>query len=52
MPAIEKSGVIVNVLDMPYVFLPDGTAVKGDIVTIEYHSNTEGNFNGVNPYKK
>ncbi len=45
MPAIEKSGVVVNVITEPYVFLPNGTAVKGNIITIEHHQNFEGNFN-------
>ncbi len=45
MPAIDKSGVRVNVIDLPYTFLPNGSALKGDIITIEYHNNFEGNFN-------
>lgn len=45
MPAIDKAGIIVNALTYPYEFLPDGTATRGGIITIESHLNFEGNFN-------
>ena len=48
MPAIDKAGVIVNQLDYPYDFLPDGTATRAGIITIESHLNFSGNFNDPN----
>lgn len=45
MPAIDKSGVVVNSLDYPYNFLPDGSAIRAGIISIVSHLNFEGNFN-------
>lgn len=47
MPAIEKSGVNVNVLNVGYVQYPDGTARREDnYVEMFSHRHFEGNFNG------
>ncbi len=48
MPAIDESGVILNALVYPYEFQPDGSAIKGGIITLESHQNFEGNFNDPN----
>lgn len=45
MPAIDKSGVIVNVINEKWVDHYDGTAHIGDILEMRLHNNFEGNFN-------
>lgn len=45
MPAIDKSGVIVNKINEHWVDHYDGTAHIGDILEMGMHLNTEGNFN-------
>ena len=52
MPAIESSGVILNAIQAEYTFEENGRVTRGGIVEVFNHANTEGNFNGVNPYKK
>jgi hypothetical protein len=48
MPALDKAGLVVNVLTDNYDIQPDGTAVRGGIITIEPHQHFEGNFNDPN----
>ena len=44
MPAIEKSGVIVNIMPVGYALYPDGTARReDDSVEIVAHLHNEGN---------
>lgn len=45
MPAIDKSGVVVNMIPRIWKILPNGTAVIGDVLLTTYHNNFEGNFN-------
>lgn len=45
MPAIDKSGVIVNRINEHWVDHYDGTAHIGDILEMRMHNNFEGNFN-------
>jgi hypothetical protein len=45
MPAIEKSGVIVNTIPEHWIVRPDGVAVIGDILEMTHHQNFSGNFN-------
>lgn len=52
MPAMDKSGIKVNQLIYPYEFLPDGSAIRGGIITIESHLNTEGNWNAPHNLKQ
>lgn len=51
MPAIDRAGLRLNVLDYPYEFLPNGSAIRAGIITIESHQNFEGNFNDPNIQK-
>lgn len=48
MPAIEKSGVVVNQINEHWVDHYDGTAHIGDILEMYSHINKEGNFNDPN----
>lgn len=45
MPAIDKSGVVVNRINEHWVDHYDGTAHIGDILEMRMHDNFEGNFN-------
>lgn len=46
MPAMEKSGVLVNMMPIGYVIYPDGTARReDDAVELVNHLNNEGNWN-------
>lgn len=45
MPAIDKSGVIVNRINEHWIDHYDGTAHIGDILEMTMHNNFEGNFN-------
>lgn len=45
MPAIDKSGVIVNTIHEHWIDHYDGTAHIGDIVEMRMHNNFSGNFN-------
>lgn len=44
MPAIEKSGVRVNMIP-EYWMITGNTAIIGNVVEIQQHNNFEGNFN-------
>lgn len=48
MPAIEKSGVVVNTINERWVDHYDGTAHIGDIIEMYSHESLEGNFNDPN----
>jgi hypothetical protein len=52
MPAVEESGVRLNSIIGEYEFHENGTITRGGIIQIANHENSEGNFNGINPYKK
>lgn len=46
VPALDKAGVIVNMINEGYVHYPDGTARReGQGVEMFHHLNFEGNFN-------
>ncbi len=45
MPAIDKSGVTVNVIPRIWEIQPDGSAIIGDVLATGFHNNFEGNFN-------
>lgn len=45
MPAIDKSGIIVNKINEHWIDHYDGTAHIGDVLEMRMHSNFEGNFN-------
>ena len=46
MPAIEQSGVIVNILNVGYAIYPDGTARReDDSIELVEHLSLEGNWN-------
>lgn len=48
MPAIDKSGVIVNKINEHWVDHYDGTAHIGDIIEMGSHQDLSGNFNDPN----
>jgi len=48
MPAIDKSGVILNELVFEYEWQPDGSVNRGGIVSLHNHLNFDGNFNDPN----
>lgn len=48
MPAIERSGVVVNQINEHWVDHRDGTAHIGDIIEMKSHAHLEGNFNDPN----
>lgn len=45
MPAIDKTGVVVNAISRLWEIQADGSATIGDVLVTGFHNNFEGNFN-------